>query len=403
MEKSPARLLFLTTEVPFPADSGGKLKTFKLLERLAASYEVKVICAFGGHRAEAMKGLRAAIPIKGIQAFDNHKPRTVLQFINAFLTAPTFNAYRVYSKEMETMLQWSLDDCDVILVDHLEMMDMVPQKLKCKLIYHSHNAEFRLWNSLARVKGSFFTRWIFELEADRVRILERYAVNKSSITFAAPNDQELLAGIKGLDSSKFRLTYHLGNDQLLSLPEPDLGTNNHRIFYAGTLSWEPNRDGLQWFIQHCWKNVAAAVPSAELHICGRGADNNLLTLMRHHPGIQFHGFVDDLEEIMGSCACTMVPLRMGSGMKIKTFDALYRGLPVVSTTIGAEGIDIVHGVHAMIADDPDTFSKHLIHLLLDKEAAGKLRKSARELCRSKYLYKDVLDSMEKDISKLMLS
>jgi len=397
VSESRKTLLFLTTDVPYPADSGGRLKSFKLLERLSKDYEVKLLCAYGGERQKDVKALRNVVDIASIQAFQNHLPRTPFHFLNAIMTSPSFNAYRIYSKELETMVKWSSEAADIALLDHLEMVHVLPEKLDTPIVYHSHNAEYILWEEYARIKGNFLTSWLFEWESDRVKLLERYAMRRARFTFAAPNDAEKLKQIPGTEKVELRNTYHLGMDELIELPDINLESNPQNVFYAGTLNWEPNRDGLQWFIQKCWPGIRAKHPQAEFHVCGKGGDQSLKTIMGHTEGVTYHGFVKDLESIMSKSRCAVVPLRMGSGMKIKTFDALYRGLPLVTTNAGAEGIQIENKTHAWVVNDSDSFIKAVNSTLHDTKTSTTMRDNARQLCKEQYRYSELLDVMAQDI------
>lgn len=348
-----------------------------------------------------MEGMKKALPSISIQAFNNHLPRSGGNFFMALMSAPSFNAYRIRSKQFETMIKWSAEAADIVLVDHLEIFDQIPEKLGKPIAYHSHNAEHVLWEELAKLKGTFFSKWIYDWEASRVKVLERYAVRKSNITFAAPNDKEKLLTIQGLEESMFRNTYHLGNDELLELPTIDLATNGKKVFYAGTLSWEPNRDGLHWFLLEVWPKVLENDPDAEFHVCGKGADEDLSRLMQQRNGVTYHSFVDDLETVMNQCRCAVVPLRMGSGMKIKTFDALYRGLPLITTSIGAEGIVIENKTHAFVVDASIKFAEAVNQALNDTDSTTILRDSARHLCQEMYRYPELLHHMEDDIRALL--
>ena len=127
MNSSKSTLLFVTTELPYPADSGGRIKTFRLLQYLSLQFNVKLICAFGGKRKKAVEAMKAAIPgLSYLQVFDNHQPRTGINFFIALMTAPSFNAFRIYSKELETMIKWSAEASDVVIVDHAETIDLIP-------------------------------------------------------------------------------------------------------------------------------------------------------------------------------------------------------------------------------------------------------------------------------------
>jgi len=141
-------------------------------------------------------------------------------------------------------------------------------------------------------------------------------------------------------------------------------------------------------------------PSAVLNVCGGGADEDLLKLMEKTAGVNALGFVNDLESIMQKSRCAIVPLRFGSGMKIKTFDALYRGLPLTTTTIGAEGIALENKKHAHIVDEDNAFADAVISVLNDTDAATTLRDQGRSICRAIYSYPSMLQGMLEDIRSM---
>lgn len=358
------------------------------------------MCTRGGNRKKDIQALKEACQFESIQAYSIYKKRTVFNWLIALLNFPTFNAFRVYSLELETMVKWSMNSADLVIVDHIEMIDVIPERFKGKVIYHSHNAEFKIWNDYADLNSSIFTSWAMKLEASRVKRLERYAIRSTSFTFAAPNDQEVLCNVLGVEPDKFRLTYHLGNDALLELPGIE-HQENTQLFYAGTLDWEPNRDGLQWFLKECWPSLKQKHPNLSLKVCGKGASQELSALMDRCNGVEHLGFVEDLEQVMSQSAMAIIPLRFGSGMKIKTLDAMYRGLPFVSTSVGAEGIAIEDGIHGRIADDVQGFSGAISEMLEDPELRSKMSALSRELAKEKYTYSSLGKSMIADINKAL--
>jgi len=390
-------LLFLTTELPWPADSGGKIKSFRLIKFLAEHYEVRVLCAYGEERPKDLAELRERSGVASVQAFNNHKPRTAFNFFMALISFPTFNAFRVYSKSIESMMKWGIESSDVVIIDHLEMMEMIPAKMVPKVIYHSHNAEFKLWEDFAQFELNPIKKLSIQLEANRVKAFERWVIRKSKFTFASPNDAVYLSDNMDVPREKLKNTLHLGDENLLKLGPVNIASNGPVLFFGATLSWMPNRDGLVWFIRNCWKYILMRVPNAELNVCGRGADGSLMSLMRQTDGIQYLGFVDDLAAEMGKAALAIVPLRFGSGMKIKTLDAMSRGLPIVSTTSGVEGLTVEHGNHVRIANNEIEFAEHIIYLLENRVEASNQALSARSLVSEYYTYPAIFKEMLDDL------
>lgn len=391
-------LLFVTTELPWPSDSGGRIKSFRLVQYLSAHFDLNLVCAHGPKDGKTLTAFREASGVKSVQVFSSFRKRSVYNWFLAIMQFPTFNSFRVYSKRLESMLKWGIQKSDIVIIDHLEMFEMIDVKMFPKVIYHSHNAEFKLWSDYAKISVNPVKKWLLEWEADRVKQFEKWVIKKSRFTFMAPNDSALIKENSDIASDKFKLTYHLGNDDLLKQPTADIRHSKKQLFYAGTLSWMPNSDGLKWFLLECWPAILKTHSDAQVIICGKGADDKLTDILLNTKGIVYKGFVDNVTPIMDQCRCAIIPLRFGSGMKIKTFDAVYKGLPAVSTSIGAEGIDVENGKHILIADDSKTFANHVNLLLEDPNLSESLALNARNLAQNKYTYEELFGSMLKEIN-----
>ncbi|GAB5539133.1 MAG: glycosyltransferase family 4 protein [Salibacteraceae bacterium] len=393
MSSSKPSLYFISTEVPWPATSGGRIKTFRFLKFLSNHYDVRLVCAYGSNQEATLTALRKASGIISVQVFGEQKPRTLLNWFMAIMQFPTFNCFRVYSKKMESIIQWGIEQSDITIVDHLEMLEMIPQRLISKIVYHSHNAEFKLWSDFAELEKNPLKKWFLEWEAERVRVFERWAIRNTKFTFAAPNDSAMIVDKSDLDPQKFRLTYHLGNEAYLTSPPINLDENKPRVFFGGTLNWMPNLDGITWFMKTIWPDVKAAIPEAELVVCGSGASKPLIDHFRRTKGVDYKGFVPDVEDVMKECRCAIVPLRFGSGMKIKTLDALYRGLPLLSTETGVEGIDLQNGIHAIVTSSENQWISSLTTLLKDPKAGSDMSLAGRSLVAAKYTYPLIFPQM----------
>lgn len=387
---SKKRLLFLTTDLPFPPSSGGTIKSFRLLEFLSQHYDVEVICTKGKSERQ-LSGLRNSIHLIDATAFDIKVERNGFTWLKSLFAAPTFNAFRNQSDELKSEVDRASKRADIILADHLEVVHLIPDEMNQKLVYHSHNAESRLWHDMADRALGALQKMSISHEAQRVAKHEQKVIERSRLTFAAPNDIEYFTTEFKVNKNKLAITYHLGRDELLELPEIDLNTNRLAVFYAGTLSWEPNSNGLKWLLRKVWPEVIAKLSDAELIVCGKGADEELNELLKTTSGVQYKGFVDDLEIEMKQCRAAVVPLLFGSGMKIKTFDALYRGLPLITTSVGAEGIEIESGKHALVADSEADFARQIANAL--SEDHREMARNGRGLMSEKYTYEKLFQEM----------
>jgi glycosyltransferase involved in cell wall biosynthesis len=152
------------------------------------------------------------------------------------------------------------------------------------------------------------------------------------------------------------------------------------LLFIGSSHWAPNRDGLRWFVEEMWPQVRAQVPDARLTVVGRGPPDWLHSI----PGVSAEGYVDDERPYYARARVVIVPLRFGSGVRIKILNALAMERPVVSTPLGAEGIPIVDGESIEIAETPGTFVERTVRLLKDDAHAEAVSRAGYALCRNWY-------------------
>jgi glycosyltransferase involved in cell wall biosynthesis len=158
--------------------------------------------------------------------------------------------------------------------------------------------------------------------------------------------------------------------------------SSRRAVMIGQMKYFPNTDGVRWFLESIWEDVRTSVPDAHFTVAGRDSDKLLKPDPRRN--IDVIGQFDDPTPILSDAAVVVVPLRHGSGTRVKILEAFAHGVPVVSTTIGAEGLDVVHGESILIADDPVEFAKHVAHVLQNREFAAHIAAGGRALFHAKY-------------------
>jgi glycosyltransferase involved in cell wall biosynthesis len=171
-------------------------------------------------------------------------------------------------------------------------------------------------------------------------------------------------------------------------PPPDGRT----VVFFGHLSYFPNVDGVTYFIQEIWPRIVEVRPEARLKIIGGQAPRSLEELTR--PGIEFAGFVPDLRPHLAAAAAVVVPLRLGGGTRLKIVEAMAMGKPIVSTTLGAEGIEAVPGRDLLVEDQPAAFADAVNQLLADPHLVARLGQSARQLAVQRYAWSGAARALE---------
>ncbi len=395
-----ADLVIVTPDLPYPPTGGGKIKTFFLLEHLCRQHRVGLVSVLKGDDAAQLDGLRSALPLDQVVTHPVDVGRGPVNLARSLLHRRTLNEYRTWSDELAAQARPLLDRADVVIADHLETVQYVPERLWPRTVYHSHNAEHLLWRRYGGVPGSPVVRLAAHFESRRIAARERRYCNGVAAVLAAPDDRAALEEI-GADRASFHRTYHIGDDAVASLPDVEWDQTEELVFFLGTLSWEANADGLVWFLDEVWPSVVERRPGARFVIGGKAPPPDVRVRVEALPGVEAVGFVDDPEIYLSRARVFVAPLRFGSGMKLKVVEALMRGVPTVTTSIGAESIAAEPGRHLELADDPAGQAAAVCGLLADRTRWTSMRAHARALARERYTWATVAADADACIAEVL--
>jgi hypothetical protein len=230
------------------------------------------------------------------------------------------------------------------------------------------------------------TRGFLRLESSKLEAFERRTCHAfSEVVWVTEQDQEAVgssAGGHGVRNRVIPIATDTADRPVVKRSQP------FRVTFLGGMHWPPNAEGVAWFVERVWPGVSKAVPSAVLTLIGKGAPKKLC---QQWPGsgIEVTGYVGDLERYLSETAAFIVPLRSGAGMRVKILDAWCWGLPVVSTSVGAEGIRTVHGENLLIADDEHSFADCLVQLMQERALAQRLSENGRAAVEMLYDWRNV--------------
>ncbi|WP_373048213.1 glycosyltransferase [Vulgatibacter sp.] len=380
------RVLFLTTELPWPVDGGGKLRTFETLACLSRFAEVEVLSVVEEGPIEAQRSaLAAALP--GITVLPpvrhpvriRRKPlalaRTALaQLLHAepYLVAKFRNRSYLAAAEERARLYAP----DVIWCDHLNVFPAAARASAAsrgaRVILDEHNVESDLF---ARAAGaSSLLARAARLEGRRAAGYEARALRAATRTIAiSPEDAVRLSALGGGD----RVITCLPSVGDLGQQPPTPPAAGERVVFLGTLSWPPNAEAARFLGVEILPRLRHLVPGAVVVIGGRGLAPALERELRG-AGVELAGYVADPTHFLRSGAVAAVPLRSGSGIAMKLLDSLRAGVPTVSTTSGARGLAVADGKELLLADDADGFAAAIARLLRDEALRARLVAGAHD-------------------------
>jgi glycosyltransferase involved in cell wall biosynthesis len=376
------RILFITETVPYPLDSGGRIKTFHTLRMLASAHEVRLHAFI---RDEAQRAHRPALEALGVPTTLHLVPRSILReawFAARSLVGAPYSVGRhfdgaVHRRVAAEAAAWRPD---LVYCDHLSMGEYA-RRLGVPIVYDAHNVEYAILQRFAGTRPDPLTRAAAAVEWRRVRAYEAELCRQSCLVFVVSDvDRQALTELSGAGVPFVEVP--IAVDAAGTSPVATL-TRAPRLLFLGGLHWPPNADALLTFVRDMWPRVLASRPDATLTSVGRD-DHPSAAECRAAPGVRLTGWVPEIDPFVHESRLLVVPMRAGSGMRVKILEAMARGLPVVSTSVGCEGIGVEPGRHLLLADTPDAFADAVLRVLSDDDLAATLARHARALVLERY-------------------
>lgn len=377
------RILFLTSHFPYPPDSGAALKTWSVYEYLRRGHEVNGVALA---RAPLTDAQAAWAKEAGVEAIVLNRGRNAPNLARSYVSRVPLSVERnrsgAVAKLVEERLKTGLPDA--VFVDGWLMAQYLPDWFSGLKILHEHNAEYRLWQREAAERGGGVTGLFLRREAKRVRAYEGAILDRFDAVFAVSEDDRRSLAAVGGDSRRFDILPNIPDPALLALPSLSFAASEPLLFYFGTLSWQPNIDGLERLITHILPAVIKQIPETSLSIAGRDAPPSIVKLAAETPAVDLIGAVDDAEEIYQRARVFVEATKTGGGTRLKVLNALARGLPVVASSQAAQGLDVVAGDHLLVAHSDRELVDSIVLLMTGAARWRVLSENGRALIRGKY-------------------
>lgn len=395
------KLLFITSQLPYPPVKGGVSTSWNFINFLNKHFNTSMITLLKWEDPDYEQEFLSKVTLDKYHSFELNIERTVGTVAKSYMQGVPINLVRNYDKELEgTIHSWIRDGgFDYIFVDHYEMFQYIPESAKAKTIMHEHNAEFVMWERYSEVSKNPLKKLVTFMESKRIKKYEKEFCQQADMVLANPNDQEILSELTN-GNSRIEKIIPCGEDFMLEWPNLEWDNTEESLLYIGSLGWEANVDGLIWFLEEGWEPLKAKKPNVKFYIVGGKPDPRIVALAEKHPDIIMTGFVDDLEDYYGKCRVFLTPLRFGSGVKLKVMNAMFRGMPVVTTPIGSEGMPVENGLHLYHSFDIDEFVQYSAKLLEDQAAWERLRDNSRKLTSELFSWKYQLQNIKQNILSL---
>ncbi|RRR69442.1 MAG: glycosyltransferase [Candidatus Viridilinea halotolerans] len=392
------RILLLTQVLPFPPDAGPKIKTYHLLQYLAQHHEVTLVSltrsAAEEEHAQVLRRICSAVHTVRLT---RSRGRDAYYLATSMLRGASFLMQRDQCAALDALLRdlTRRQHFDIIHADQLNMAQFAVDLPGGARILDQHNAVWTIVQRMAE-HSPYPMRVGLELEARHLRRYEaRICARFDGMLVVSQPDQAFLelaaaeAGVRLPPTAIIPIAIDAqGEPPVQRVAQP------RTILSMATMFWPPNVDGVLWFAHEVYPLIKAAVPEAEFAVVGARPPAHVRQLAIGDASINVTGYVADPQPFLEAAAALIVPVRAGGGMRVKILEALARGLPIVSTTIGYEGIALQPGEHLLVGDTPEAFAAAVIELLRHPQRGVQLAAAGRMLAERVYDWRVVNPQVE---------
>jgi glycosyltransferase involved in cell wall biosynthesis len=382
------RVLWVTEEPPDRRLGGGNIRQAHLLLALAGSVAVDLAVAGPVHDEGVRSAVREVIEVPKRRALMPTWPPT-RRAVQLALAAGARYPLQTYMagparRALRARLSARLGDYELVSVEHEGLAPLLFELPAQRSVLTFHNLQSEVIQSEVGLAPGARQRWFRERELDKARRAEHRALaTYDRCVVCSADDAAALAALADPEpAGRIEVIPNgadLGSFEEVPLPEEPT------VLFPGTLAYPPNVDGALWFSSEVWPRVLRAVPAARLILAGRSPAPEILELAAQ-PSVSVQADVPSMVPWFEAARVVVVPLRIGSGTRVKALEALAAGRPVAGTTIGLAGLDLADGVHVRMADQPAVLAAAIVELLRDPVRAASLAQAGREHVRDSFAW-----------------
>lgn len=337
------KILFLSPRLPLPADTGGKIRTFNILKQIAKTSQVRLLC-FSFEKND--RDIAADIERSGIKVtlVPVEEPG-IFQKITGVLFDPApfsiakYNSGRM-RREITEILQKEL--FDAVHIDHLHMAHYAGCFKDIPCMLDEHNVEYKLLERCAQHEGSLIKKLLYQQQASKMKKFESRMMKPFRAVFAcSSDDRETLKNITYGNAPLYVIANGVDTEYFNAPGSNDAGED--AIVFTGSMDWLPNDDAITYFCANILPLIWQKNASVKFYVVGKNPSNVVKELAARDSRVIVTGRVDDVRPYIRRSKVFIVPLRIGGGTRLKILEAMAMGKAIVSTTIGAEGIECTDG------------------------------------------------------------
>lgn len=399
------KLLFLSQTLPYPLDSGVAIRTYNVLRLLARTFDVTALCFYrwkgGAARAHLDGSLAALNRVAPTEIFpieqEHSRGRYLWDHARSVVTDRVYTRYAYDSSRFAGRLAEirAATTFDLVHADSMDLSCYLDGLADTPLVCVHHNVESALLRRRGSVEPSRWRRAYLRYQARLMEQEERRWCPRVGLNVAVSEADAAL--LRDLAPGSRVAVVPNGVD--LDYYRPQAGRADGIVYLGGT-TWFPNRDALGYFCEAILPEVRRRAGPVNVRWVGHATDAERRHYAERH-GVELTGYVPDVRPYVRDAACSVVPLRVGGGTRLKILDLWAMGKPVISTAIGCEGLEAVDGDNILVRDEPAAFAEAVCATLGDASLRGRLGASARATVERTYGWEAIGDAMARRYLELL--
>jgi polysaccharide biosynthesis protein PslH len=383
-----------------PLDFGGRIRSFQMVKELASRHAVTVLTFYPAMQDDPHGALAPLFEELITVPLRLPKQRSVGEFLDYLRRLPGPHPYsmqKYYRPELRRAVVelFSRKSFDAIICDFIYPAGVLDWTIETPIVLFTHNVEAEVWERQYRVAMDPIRKLMFWIEYKRLTLSERYYAERAArVCAVSESNRQFFGRYVGGAENVTLLPTGVDTDYFRPSPEPPRART---LVFTGSMDWVPNHDAIDYFYREILQLIRAEEPDVETWIVGRNPAAALCKLVKNDSKVHLTGRVDDVRPYMNRGSIYILPMRTGSGTRLKIFEAMASGKAIISTPIGAEGLPVKDGENILLAEDSMTFAKAVIRLIRDAGLRRQLETNARALAESGFSWRAATHRLEEAI------
>jgi len=390
------KILWVNTNFMHPTTKGGQIRTLETLRQLHRRHEIHYVAIEDPLHPEgparAAEYCTRAYPFQH-RVRDKRSPGFPFELAKGLFDPMPLAIRRYHAPAMGAFLERLIETerFDRAVVDFLNPTSYFPGLERSVLF--QHNVETMIWRRRAQHAPDPLRQWYFRLQAGRMFRFERQAcLTAARVVAVSEQDAHTMRELFGVT----RVTAIPTGVDIEGLTPPGPSPEKTAdLMFVGSMDWLPNVDGIQWFVREVLPLIRRRRPDCSLAIVGRTPPPSITALGREDARVRVTGTVPDIRPLLWSAAVSIVPLRIGGGTRLKIYEAMAGRVPVVSTAVGAEGLEVHHPDDIRLADSPEAFAAACSELLADADLRRRQADAAWDMVAARFSWEHVAGCFER--------